>query len=238
MAAVRSRPQTKTMPFAVRPMEKRHVAQAVEIERDAFPTLFPPTSFRRELNNHRASYLVAWALEEMAGDRYDDSVPAYPDPAPHPTEEGRPLAGRVLHRMRNLWGREDPTSEVDVEPTVGFLGIWYVLDEAHIVTVGVRRDCRGNGIGELLLIAALEQAVARGSRVATLEVRVSNGVARNLYEKYGFTERGIRKAYYSNDREDAVIMTTDPISSSAYARLLDDLIKAHERRWGVATRTV
>ena len=215
-------------------MEKRHVAEAVEIERDAFPALFPPTAFRRELNNSRASYLVASAGEETAGDGRDGSVP---DDA-ESVNGGRPLAGRVLHRMRNLWGGEDPPFSNDVEPIIGFLGTWYMVDEAHVVTVGVRRDHRGRGIGELLLIGAIEQALARGSRVATLEVRVSNRVARNLYEKYGFTERGIRKGYYSDDREDAAIMTTDPISTSAYARRLDGLVKAHEDRWGIAPRSV
>ena len=118
----------------------------------------------------------------------------------------------------------------------GFLGASYMVDEVHIVSVGVRGTLRGRGIGELLLIGAIEQAMARDARVVSLEVRPSNMVARNLYHKYGFRSRGLRKSYYADNREDAIIMTTDPIKEAPFPDLLRSLTLAHERRWGRAER--
>ena len=111
-----------------------------------------------------------------------------------------------------------------------------MTDEAHIVSIGVRRGFRGKGVGELVLIGAIEQAMVRNARVVTLEVRISNHIAQNLYRKYGFEERGIRKGYYTDDREDALIMTTDPIHVPPYPEKLRGLIHAHEQRWGRAER--
>jgi hypothetical protein len=83
------------------------------------------------------------------------------------------------------------------------------VDEAHITTFAVRKTWRRQGVGERLLIALLALAEARGAREATLEVRPSNHPARRLYEKYGFAPVGVRPRYYSDDNEDALIMTTD-----------------------------
>ncbi len=91
---------------------------------------------------------------------------------------------------------------------VGFAGMWLMVDEAHITTFAVRRAWRRQGVGERLLIAMLALAEARGAREATLEVRPSNHPARRLYEKYGFALVGLRPRYYSDDNEDALIMTT------------------------------
>ena len=120
----------------------------------------------------------------------------------------------------------------------GFLGIWYMLDEAHIVSVGVRNRYRRFGIGEMLLIAAIEQAMARRAAVVTLEVRSSNRAAINLYRKYGFSEKGVRKGYYADNREDALIMTTEPIQHPDYRGFFVELEREHRRRWGVAERTI
>ena len=91
----------------------------------------------------------------------------------------------------------------------GFAGVWLMVDEAHITTFAVRKTWRRQGVGERLLIALLALAEARGAREATLEVRPSNHPARRLYEKYGFAPVGVRPRYYSDDNEDALIMTTD-----------------------------
>ena len=78
--------------------------------------------------------------------------------------------------------------------------------------------------------------MARRAAAVTLEVRVSNDIAKALYSKYGFTERGVRKSYYADNREDAIIMTTDPILSPEYAELFHRLRLDHQRRWGPAER--
>ena len=220
------------MPFGIRPLREHDIAQSAEIERDAFPTLFPPTSFRRELKNSAARYLVAWRRDDVRG----SSTIAESAPYPPRHDADRPLIGRLLSNARQLWPRRDSAWEPGQEFLAGFLGTWYMADEAHIVAVGVRRDYRGQGIGELLLLGAVEQASLQGSRTVTLEVRVSNLVAQNLYLKYGFRERGIRKGYYTDDREDAVIMTTDPIDRPPYKERLAALAREFAQRWGQAER--
>jgi ribosomal-protein-alanine N-acetyltransferase len=99
------------------------------------------------------------------------------------------------------------------DQVVGFAGIWLLVDEAHITTFATRPGWRRLGIGERLLIAALELAESRGASEATLEVRPSNTAARSLYEKYGFRVVGVRPRYYSDNNEDALIMTTDSLES-------------------------
>lgn len=89
---------------------------------------------------------------------------------------------------------------------IAYCGMWVVLDEAHITNVAVHPDWRGKKIGERLMRKMMEVAVAYGAKSMTLEVRPSNTVARRLYAKLGFEERGLRKQYYSDNNEDAIIM--------------------------------
>ncbi len=93
-------------------------------------------------------------------------------------------------------------------------GMWLMVDEAHITTFAVHPAWRRQGIGQRLLVAFLDIAVERGAHEATLEVRLSNLAARKLYEKYGFRPVGLRPRYYSDDNEDALIMTTEPLSDA------------------------
>ena len=94
-------------------------------------------------------------------------------------------------------------------------GLWVMVDEAHVTTFAVDPRWRRRGVGERLLLGLLDIAVTRRAREATLEVRLSNMPARRLYEKYGFRPVGIRPRYYSDNGEDALIMTTDPLDSPA-----------------------
>ena len=210
------------------------MAQASEIEKDAFPTLFPSTSFRREMQNKLARYLVL-ARSSEASVRHPD-LPPLPDV----TDEAQdgPLFNRLVTGARQMWRRRNPSWQPGEDFLVGFVGLWYMVDEAHIVAVGVRSEYRGLGLGELLLISAIEQAVEMESRMVTLEVRVSNFIAQNLYKKYKFTERGTRKGYYTDNREDALIMTTSPIRSTTYQEELLGLIALHEQRWGPSVRQI
>lgn len=226
--------QTKKFPLAVRPLTATDVYQSAEIEREAFPTLFPPTSFSHELKNRLASYLVAWTRSK--------ALRAGPGggPAPAATNGDRDLPSltRLLRDARSRWngiGVENPEGR---DYVAGFLGTWYMAGEAHIVSVGVRTEDRGRGVGEILLIAGIEQAIDRGAEVVTLEVRPSNMAARNLYTKYDFTEQGVRKSYYSDNREDALIMTTSPIQGVAFHSFFLGLAQEHERRWGHAERVI
>lgn len=98
------------------------------------------------------------------------------------------------------------------ERIVAYGGMWLMVDEAHITTFAVHPAWRRQGIGERLLIAFLDLAMDRGAHEATLEVRLSNLPARRLYEKYGFRPVGLRPRYYSDDNEDALIMTTEQLA--------------------------
>jgi ribosomal-protein-alanine N-acetyltransferase len=106
---------------------------------------------------------------------------------------------------------------------VGFGGIWLMVDEAHITTFAVAPGWRRRRIGERLLLALLDQAIRRRATDATLEVRLSNLAARRLYEKYGFRPVGLRPRYYSDDNEDALIMTTEPLATPAMRARIDRL---------------
>ena len=215
-------PPTPGMAFSVRPMAQADVRQVAEIEKQAFPTLFPPTPFRRELAKRNASYLVA----------LDDRVEAGPLPREVAPARARGRVAGLARLAGTLLGKSS-----EMEKTIaGFIGLWYVVDEAHVVSVGVGTDYRGCGVGELLLMSGIEQALARRAAVVTLEVRPSNSAAIKLYGKYGFTEQGLRKAYYSDNREDALIMTTAPIQGPAYRERLAELAEAHSLRWGASRR--
>ena len=109
---------------------------------------------------------------------------------------------------------------------VGYAGMWVIMDELHITTIAVDPVQRGRKIGERLLLDLIEEGMARGAERATLEVRERNTVAHNLYLKYGFEDVAIRKNYYSDNGENALIMWANDLFSSAYQAMLRDY-KAH-----------
>ncbi|GGA27576.1 ribosomal protein S18-alanine N-acetyltransferase [Paenibacillus physcomitrellae] len=109
---------------------------------------------------------------------------------------------------------------------IGYAGMWTVLDEAHITNIAVRTAHRGQHLGELLLRQLMTYAWELGMIRMTLEVRVSNNVAQSLYEKLGFRGIGMRKGYYSDNGEDALIMWCD----------LSDKMKAEGGREGSETK--
>ena len=107
------------------------------------------------------------------------------------------------------------------ERVVGFAGIWLMVDEAHITTFGVHPDHRRRGVGRRLLLRLAEVAIELGSARMTLEVRVSNVAAHALYRSFGFRLAGRRIAYYSDDGEDALVMTTPELSDATMRATLD-----------------
>jgi ribosomal-protein-alanine N-acetyltransferase len=103
---------------------------------------------------------------------------------------------------------------------VGYGGMWVIMDEAHITTLAVHPAYRRQHIGERLLLGLLEVAIARRARRATLEVRTSNIAAQQLYAKYGFQAVAIRRGYYADTGEDAVVMWTPDMQTPDYQQLL------------------
>lgn len=95
---------------------------------------------------------------------------------------------------------------MDGEKIVGYAGMWHVITEGHITNVAVLHEYRRQGIGELLMQSMEKVAQERQMIGITLEVRINNEAAQRLYVKYGFRPEGLRKNYYSDTHEDAVIM--------------------------------
>lgn len=89
---------------------------------------------------------------------------------------------------------------------VGYAGMWIILDEAHITNIAIAPSARGKKLGEALLKFLMEKAKYYGAEKMTLEVRASNSIAQGLYNKLNFKKTGIRKNYYADSIEDAVIM--------------------------------
>jgi ribosomal-protein-alanine N-acetyltransferase len=196
--------------YALRPMQHDDIPVVQAIERDSFPSAWPQTAYERELRRNRmARYIVL----------VDQDAPPYVAQTPAPAGWLERLLGRRRQRK--------PSPPADGE-IVGFVGIWLLVDEAHIVTIAVRPDRRQERLGELLLCATVDLARAARASAVTLEVRLSNAVAQNLYEKYGFLKVGRRPRYYSDNHEDALIMTTEPIDaepwSGRYAALREQVL--------------
>lgn len=92
---------------------------------------------------------------------------------------------------------------------IGYAGLWAIVDEAHVTNIALLEVFRGRKWGERLLDELMKTASYLGMKSITLEVRVSNQIAQNLYRKKGFRSAGTRKGYYSDNREDALIMWAD-----------------------------
>jgi len=107
------------------------------------------------------------------------------------------------------------------EHVAGFAGIWLMVDEAHITTFSVHPRWRRQGVGRRLLLRLLELALEIGARRMTLEVRISNSAAQALYAGFGFTVTGQRRAYYTDDGEDAYVMTTPELGGPSMQTVLD-----------------
>jgi len=206
-------------------MHREDVAQVTEIDREAFPVLWPPVNYERELENRLAHYIVACDEEEGVE---ESEVEA-------PLEKELPGLGSRIRRLFNynrFFGYELPKS--GKQYITGFAGFWIMAGEAHITSIAVRKLRRRQGIGELLLISVINLAIELNAHIITLEVRASNTAAHGLYYKYGFTQAGLRHSYYVDNKEDAVIMSTESITSAPFQAHLQRLKQAHSRKWGIA----
>ena len=123
------------------------------------------------------------------------------------------------HRGSLAWVAEWTNSEGEVE-LVETIVIWLVLGEAHIATLAVKPGYRQRGIANKLLAESLIECAKRGVKEATLEVRSSNQAAQKLYQKFGFEVVGLRKDYYKDTHEDAVLMTLAPLDVKKLATLV------------------
>lgn len=116
------------------------------------------------------------------------------------------------------WSRESFEREIETNKfaryvvakkdgiVIGYAGMWLILDEGHITNIAVHPEYRGISAGNALLESLIEICKIESVTSITLEVRKSNSIAQNLYKKYGFIEQGLRKGYYGDNKEDAIIM--------------------------------
>jgi len=185
------------LPYALMPMEVDDIPSVSLIERNVFTLPWSTNAFTYEIKHNPASdYLVLKYVPWM---------------------EAKNKSG-LSERVRRLF---KPGEDISL---VGYGGFWILVDEAHICTIAIRPEWQGRGLGELLLLALMEQAMKREAQVVTLEVRISNLKAQNLYFKCGFKTVGKRKGYYSDNHEDALIMTTDAIYTPAFQEKFQQLV--------------
>jgi ribosomal-protein-alanine N-acetyltransferase len=205
--------------YIIRPMEKGDIAQVTEIDREAFPTQWPPANYRQEMKNQLAYYIVV----------IDDSRTIAESEA-RPPKRGFSLTAWLAPWLKPGYARNEFAPGNTRQCIVGFSGIWMMTDEAHITNIAVSEAYRGRGIGGLLLIATIDLARELKASSMTLEVRASNAVAQNLYSKYGFEKAGIRKGYYLDNREDAILMSTVNINSAAFRAHIQELRESLARK--------
>jgi ribosomal-protein-alanine N-acetyltransferase len=189
--------------IAVRPMTIADLRQVRRIERAAYGPNVPGTPFERELQNGLAQYLVAVERSAEASTR-------------------QPGVLDTVRRLLHL--------QPQAESILGFVGLWYTIDQLHIVTIAVDPALQHRGIAQRLLIEVHTLAVEAEMKTIALEVRPSNERARALYEWFGFQPQGTLRAYYSDNGEDAVVMLTPELTAPDYAAHLRALRTEHAAR--------
>ncbi len=218
--------------FSVRRASLGDSMMLESIDREAFPGMTPVTHIERDLTRQNGLYLAAvrdWQPgEHELGPRFAIATQS--------EKEDDSFSAKMKRNVYRYLLDYVIRPKLPSDYIAGFVGLWFVLDEAHVVIIGLREIDRRKGIGEQLLISAIEQSVENDSQVVTLEVRESNEPAIKLYRKYGFQEVGFRRRYYSDSGENAVIMTTPPIQSDDYQERFSELVELHADRWGWVSR--
>lgn len=223
------------MAYVIDRMREEDIPEVIQIERQAFNTSWSSHAYRRELRDNRlARYIVIRWVEEDGGDRDDESVDDT-QAAEAEIEGWRGGVRRAILRVLSPWRQSValPTGR-DRPQLGGYAGLWLMVDEAHITTIAVRPHLRGWGLGETLLLSLADIATNAGADKLTLEVRVSNREAQSLYRKFGFREEGLRRRYYSDNNEDALIMWSDPLASSDFTKRLSSIRQEVQRKMRLA----
>jgi len=216
--------------FVVEPMRIEHIPAVSTIEKLSFPQPWPQNAYRREITENRmAHYIVARQLGMPHGDE---------QPVPPPSASAQAQSGALIGRLSRLLRPSEPARSAqlseELRSIVGYAGIWVMTDEAHVTTIASHPNVRGGGVGEFLLVALIHRGMEIGARWMTLEVRASNATAQNLYRKYTFKEMGVRRRYYSDNGEDALVMWTDALDSDSFLTTIDQNERRLAERLGAA----
>lgn len=199
--------------FVLEPMRVEHIPAVHAIEKASFPQAWPRSAYRREIEDNSLAYYI---VAKQVGRVPDDAE-----------ARGAPSAGSegILDRLSRLWRPPSDAAstgtDAELASIVGYAGLWATGDEAHVTTIASHPDVRGRGVGDLLLLGMIYRALAMDARWVTLEVRVTNILAQNLYKKYTFREMGVRRRYYTDNGEDALVMWTDALDSQTFLDALD-----------------
>lgn len=196
--------------YILEPMTIEDIEEVSSAEARCFPSPWPMAAYRRELRDTKQNYYIVLR---------DD-----PDAEPEgdlPVQFGASTPRRQGRFAFWPMGRRDAQNQPP--PIIGFAGMWHVLDEAHVTTIGVVPELQGKGLGELLFLTLVDEAIRRGATWLTLEVRVSNYSAQQLYRKYGFTIQGKRQRYYTDNNEDAYIMWSESFRNAEYLARIEQL---------------
>jgi ribosomal-protein-alanine N-acetyltransferase len=212
------------MRFVVESMRVEHIPVVSAIERESFSQPWPAQAYRKEIQQNRMAYY--YVVKRLDGPAFEPAELSLPESVPaEPSLVGR--FARLFMPSAEASGGADLDELCRI---VGYCGLWLMVDEAHITTIAVHPKYRGEGLGELQVVQMIDKARAIGARWLTLEVRKSNLVAQDLYRKYTFKEMGVRRRYYSDDGEDALVMWTDPIDSDSFGEALARNREALEAR--------
>lgn len=186
------------------------------VERRCFTNPWPLSAYRRELRNPDQNFYIVLRDDPHVSDSIEE---------PHDRDEDltRVRTGSRRPRRSIFWQLGRRAAKDTPPPIIGFAGMWNLHDEAHVTTIGVIPEYRSRGLGELLFIALIDEAIRRQVTWVTLEVRVSNASAQALYTKYGFTVQGRRPRYYSDNNEDAFIMWSDSLKKPEYVAQIESL---------------
>ena len=209
-------------------MELEDIPQVSGIEREAFPPPWPATNFRRELTSSSLTHYLVVYEELYESKRLDGE----PEGADCNVRSSKSKLETLRSSLRRLFRPEADRIALR-QRILGFVAIWFMANEAHIANIAVREAHRQRGVGELLLISVIKLAIEHNARFITLEVRFTNKAAQALYKKYGFVEVGTRRAYYTDNREDALLMTADGITSAPFEENFLRLSQAYARKWRI-----
>lgn len=191
----------------LRPMRREDITGVLDIDRVSFPIPWSEKTYQFEIDNRDTSHLVV--IERQDGVH-----------APLPA---------LQSLFQRLLGNTTPGT------LVGYGGCWLIAGEAHISTIAVHSQFRGQGLGELLLAAMLQRTMTLGADYSVLEVRESNLTAQALYEKYEYVVIGRRKAYYRDNNEDALLMEVRPLND-VYRKRFDARMEVLHQRINVQDR--
>ena len=218
-------------------MRQEDVVEVAEIERLCFSMPWPTSAYRRELKTPETNrYIVSRFVEpSLLGPQplTPDNLTLLTHPELHRNGNGtgsQDLDGGVKTLWTTLlpWLRKNGNGHAEIQPAqrlplVGYAGLWLMVDEAHVTTIGVDPAYRGQGVGELLFLGLVDISREMNAMRMTLEVRVSNTSAQALYRKYGLEVAGMRKRYYSDNGEDAYIMWSEPLDSPQFEERITTL---------------